>query len=66
MVYVIRHSSYFAEVPNKDLTNEKREYIDDKGYKVEEKNRVVNEYFDEFKKKWQPTKNNLKSIITIK
>ena len=35
------------------------EYIDDKGYKVEEKNRVVNEYFDEFKKKWQPTKNNL-------
>ena len=57
--FTYSHSSYFAEVPNKDLTNEKREYIDDKGYKVEEKNRVANEYRKEFEEKWQPTKNNL-------
>ena len=57
--FTYSHSSYFAEVPNKDLTNEKREYIDDKGYTVKEKNRVANEYRKEFEEKWQPTKNNL-------
>ena len=57
--FTYSHSSYFAEVPNKDLINEKGDYIDEKGYKVEEKNKVANEYRKEFNDKWQPTKNNL-------
>ena len=57
--FTYSHSSYFAERPSEYLINEKGDYIDEKGYKVEEKNGVDNEYHDEFKKKWQPTKNNL-------
>ena len=35
--FTYSHSSYFAEVPDKYLINEKGDYIDEKGYTVEEK-----------------------------
>lgn len=56
--FTYSHSSYFAEVPNKDLINEQGQYINEKGYEVIEENKVGNEYRKEFDIKWQPTENN--------
>ncbi|BAP36441.1 hypothetical protein AS4_15010 [Acinetobacter guillouiae] len=46
------HSSYSAEIPSQFLVNGKGEYIDGKGKIVSKKDRVTNDYFDEYKQKW--------------
>ena len=52
--FTYSHSSYFAEVPNKNLINENGEHIDLGGNVISEKNKVSNEYREEFDKKWMP------------
>ncbi|SUU37209.1 Uncharacterised protein [Actinobacillus seminis] len=46
------HSSYFAEKPSEYLINEQGQYIDLKGKIVTEKNKVKNEYLDDFNAIW--------------
>ncbi|HBO37726.1 MAG TPA: hypothetical protein DD638_03595 [Pasteurellaceae bacterium] len=48
-------SDYYAEVPDEYLKNEQGQYINEKGHVVTEANKVVNPYYVEFLKKWQPT-----------
>lgn len=48
------HSSYFGEIPEQYLKNERGEYIDKKGNVVDQYNRFDNYYFNDFKEKWNP------------
>lgn len=53
--FVYSHGSYYGEVPDEYLTNDDGRFIDGKGNVVSQENKVVNEYYNEFNKKWLPT-----------
>ncbi|MDP0368607.1 hemagglutinin repeat-containing protein [Glaesserella parasuis] len=52
--FTYSHSSYFAERPSEYLINEKGQYIDLKGNRIDEKNKIENEYLKEFNTIWAP------------
>ena len=56
--FTYSHSSYFGEVPEDYLVNDKGQFIDKKGNVVEEKNKVKNDYLEEFNQKWIPAIDN--------
>ena len=56
--FTYSHSSYFAEVPDEYLINEKGDYINEKGDVVLDANKVKNPYYKEFNEKWVPIPDN--------
>ena len=63
--FTYSHSSYFAERPSEYLINEDGKPINNKGIVVAKESAIANEYWEEFKEKWQPTKNNPNPSLPI-
>lgn len=64
-IFCYSHSSYFAELPERFLKNDKGQYIDLKGNVVAKNNKIENEYLKEFDKIWSYENNNLSLPILV-